>query len=130
MKEAEEKAEQREKEKLERAMDKGKSKGKRKVGDASNLDGNSSVPTSSLVDSASRPQSAHRRSAVADTPTYEPLSEVLVLVLQEEEDASVDEFILNLSLDEILGGDSGILPPSNDELKAFLSKVSFFPMTE
>jgi hypothetical protein len=36
-----------------------------------------------------------------------------------------DEFILNSSLFEVLGGESGSLSPLYDDLKAFMSKVFF-----
>lgn len=122
VKEAEEKKEQKERERLERAADKGKSKGKRKVGDAANSDTRSPIPTSSPVDSSSRPRTAILRSAVADS-TYAPLSQVPVIADDGDDEFAVDEYILNSSLDDVLGGDSGILPPSYDELKDFLSKV-------
>lgn len=122
VKEAEEKKELREKERLERAGDKGKSKGKRKVGNAAISDSKSPLPNPSPVDSSSRPRTVVLRSAVADS-TYEPLSQVPVLAAEEEDTIEVDEFILNSSLDDVLGGDSGILPPSYDDLKLFLSKV-------
>lgn len=125
VKDAEEKAEQREREKQERAAEKGKTKGKRKVGDAANSGSKSPLPTSSPVDSTSRPRTAILRSAVADS-TYEPLSQVPVLVEEEVADFCIDEFILNSSLDDVLGGESGILPAAYDDLKAFLSKVGFF----
>lgn len=56
--------------------------------------------------------------------TYEPLSQVPVLVHDNEDESIVHEFILNSSLDDVLGGDSGILPPSHDELKDFLNDAS------
>ena len=125
VKEAEEKAEHREMEKLERAAEKAAKKGKKKVTTPGVLDETIPVADASTVQSGSRIPSVATRGTKRGL-SYDQLTEVPVLPSSDDEGFHINEFILNSSLDEVLGGQSGILPPSYNDLRAFLSSVSSF----
>ena len=125
---AEEKADQKEKERLERAAEKAARKGKRKVSTPGAEDDTVLVPAGSTVNSGSHARSDSTRGTKRGL-SYEHLTQVPVLPNADDEGLEVGEFILNSSLDDVLGGQSGILPPSYDELKLFLASVSSYNMT-
>jgi sRNA-binding protein len=136
VKEAEEKAEQKEKDKQEKASEKvaekaaeqGKGKGKKKSSEPAKTGAKVPVATSSTVDAGSKLQSVTGRGTKRDS-LYEQLSQVPVVVNIEDDDIStVDEFIVNSSLAEVLSGDSGPLPPAYYDLKTFLRSVSVFSL--
>ena len=83
------------------------------------------VQPSPTVDSGSQIRSVSARGTKRDT-SYETLSQLPVVDLTEKTNCMNDEFILNSSLFEGLGGESGSLSPLYDDLKAFISKVFLF----
>lgn len=92
------------------------------------MEGTASVPEFSTVEAGQQLHSITTRGTKRDS-SYESLSQVPVVDIPEDEASSVDEFILNSSLDEVLGGDSGPLPPSYEDLKAFMEAVSVLTHT-
>ena len=127
VKEAEEKAEQKEKERLERAAEKAAKKGKRKVSTPGPLDDAVPLAAGSTVHSESRVPSVSTRGTKRGL-SYDQLTQVPVLPSNDDEGNPINEFILNSSLDDVLGGQSGILPASYNDLKAFLSLVSSYTL--
>ena len=125
VKEAEDKAEQKEKERLERAAEKAAKKGKKKVTTPGPEDDAVPVAAGSTVNSDSRVPSSNTRGTKRGL-SYDQLTEVPVLPSNDNEEIPIKQFILNSSLDDVLGGQSGILPPSYNDLKEFLSLVSSF----
>lgn len=89
------------------------------------MDGERRTPirTTSAVDFGLQQGGVSTRGTKWDL-TYEQLSQVSDLVISEKDESIVDEFILNLSLDDVLGGDSGSLLPSFNDLTSFLTTVS------
>jgi hypothetical protein len=85
----------------------------------------SNVQPSPTVDSGFHICSVSARSTKRDT-SYELLFQLPVVDITEEANCMNDEFILNSSLFEGLGGESGSLSPLYDDLKAFISKVFLF----
>lgn len=128
VKEAEDKADQKEKDRLERAADKAAQKGKRKVSTPGAPDDTIPVPAGSAVNSGSHVRSVSTRGTRRGL-SYDHLTQVPVLPSNDDEGIQVNEFILNSSLDDVLGGQTGILPPSYNDLKLFLSSVSIYSMT-
>jgi hypothetical protein len=80
---------------------------------------------SPTVDSGSLIRSVSARGTRRDT-SYELISQLPVIDLTEDTNCMNDEFILNSSLFEVLGGESGSLSPLYDDLKTFMSKVFLF----
>lgn len=129
VRETAEKAALREKERIDKAAEKAaekaveKGKGKKKSPEPEKITKHV-VATSSTVDAGSQLQSPSSRGTKRDSP-YEFLSQVPVSIdIGGVEDCTVDEFIVNTSLAQILGGDSGPLPQVYEDLKSFLKKVS------
>jgi hypothetical protein len=125
VKEAEEKAHLKELERQQKAAAKSTKKGKKKVSTPVEVEMISHVQPSPTVDSGSQIRSVSARGTKRDT-SYELFSQLPVVDLTEEANCMNDEFILNSSLFEVLGGESGSLSPLYDDLKAFISKVSLF----
>ena len=123
VKDAAEKAALREKERIDKAAEKEKGK-KKTIEPAKNT--NDAVAASSTVDVGSQLQSAPGRGMKRDSQ-YKLLSQGPIAVdLRGVKDYTVDEFIVNTSLGQILGGGTGPLPQVYEDLKPFLKKVSVF----
>jgi hypothetical protein len=125
VKEAEEKAHLKELERQEKTAAKSTKKYKKKVTTPVEVKMITPVQPSPTVDSGSQIRSVSARGTKRDI-SYETLSQLPVVDLTEETNCMNDEFILNSSLFEILGGESGSLSPLYDDLKAFMSKVFLF----
>ena len=125
VKEAEEKAQLRELERQQKAAGKSAKKGKKKVTTPVEVEMMNHVQPSPTVDSNSQIPTISARGTKRDT-SYEHLSQLPVVDLTEEANCMNDEFILNLSLFEVLGGELGSLSPLYDDLKTFISKVILF----
>jgi hypothetical protein len=125
VKEAEEKAHLKELERQEKATAKSTKKGKKKVATPREVEIITLVQPSPTVDSGSQIRSVSARGTKRDT-SYELLSQLPVVDITEDTNCMNDEFILNSSLFEVLGGESGTLSPLYDDLKAFMSKVYLF----
>ena len=125
VKEAEKKTHLKEFERQHKATAKSAKKGKKKVTTPVEVEMISHVHPSPTVDSGSHIRSVSARGTKRDT-SYELLSQLPVVDLTEEANCMNDEFILNSSLFEVLGGESGSLRPLYDDLKAFISKVFLF----
>ena len=122
VKEAEEKAHLKELERQQKATAKSAKKDKKKVTTPVEVEMISHVQPSPTVDSGSQIRSVSARGTKRDT-SYELLSQLPVVDLTEDTNCMNDEFILNSSLFEVFGGESGSLSPLYDDLKAFMSKV-------
>jgi len=123
VKEAEEKAQQKELERQQKASEKKASrKGKRKVSTPGEDQGKSPQAPSPTRDSGSQVRTISTRGTRRDS-TFELLTQVPVLDCTEEDNHSIGEFILNSSMDLILGGESEVPTPAYYELVDFLSKV-------
>jgi len=122
LKEAQEKAELKEQERLVKLNEKSSKKAKRKATPLE-TEGNVSLNKSPTVDSATQGHSMQTRSA-RKASSYEDVFLPPVMDTTHGDDIFNDEFILNSSLDEVLGGESGELPQSYTDLKAFISSVS------
>ena len=85
----------------------------------------SHVQPSPTVDSGSQICSVSARVTKRDT-SYELLSQLPIVDLTEEANCMNYKFILNSSLFEVLGGESGSLSPLYNDLKVFISKVFLF----
>jgi hypothetical protein len=85
----------------------------------------SHVQRSPTVDSSFQIRTVSARGTKNNT-SYELLSQLPVFDLTEEANCMNDEFILNSSLFEVIGNESGSLSPLYDDLKAFISKVFLF----
>jgi hypothetical protein len=125
VKEAEEKAHLKELERREKAAAKSTKKGKKNVATPGEVEIITPVQPSPTVDSGSQIRSVSARGTKRDT-SYELLSQLPVVDITEDTNCMNDEFILNSSLFEVLGGESGTLSPLYDDLKAFMSKVYLF----
>jgi hypothetical protein len=125
VKEAEEKAHLKELERQEKAAAKSTKKCKKKVATPGEVEIITPVQPSPTVDSGSQIRSVSARGTKRDT-SYELLSQLSVVDLTEDTNCMNDEFILNSSLFEVLGGESDTLSPLYDDLKAFMSKVYLF----
>jgi hypothetical protein len=77
------------------------------------------------VDSGSQVRIVSTRGTKRDS-TFELLTQVPVLDCTEEANHCIGEFILNSSMDLILGGQSEVPTPAYHELVDFLSKVLSF----
>ena len=82
-----------------------------------------SLSRATTANAGSQRQSSSGRNTKRDSP-YEQLSQIPVMVNLEDDASNMDEFIFNTSLAEVLGGDSGPLPPMYYDLKAFMTSVS------
>lgn len=115
--EAEEKAEQKEREQLEPAAKKASKKGKKKPpnwGDNNNTQAVALVPVVVAPSAAvlgSQPQKVCTRGTKRNS-AYEQLTQAAVITISDEEQLSVHEYFLKASLDDVLSGESGTLPPS------------------
>ena len=125
VKEAEEKANLKELERQQKAAAKSTKKGKKKVTTPGEVEMKSPVHRSPTVDSNSQIPIVSARGTKRDS-SYDSLSQLPVVDLTEEANCMNDEFILNSSLFEVLGGESGSLSPLYADLKAFISKVFSF----
>lgn len=122
VKEAEEKAQQKEKERLDREAEKAARKGKKKVTTPGGSDDVMAVPAASAINSGSRAHSEGTRGTKRGS-AYEQLIQVPFLPSPDNPEFATHEFFWNSSLDDLLGGQSGELPPSYNALKEFLSSV-------
>ena len=120
VKEAEERGDQREREKLQKSLEKSTKKGK-KMMDPPEPEGKSLVAPSPTYDSGSHAPTYFR--GTKHDSSYERLSQIHILTSREELDIHIQEFILNASMKDILGGDTEELTPSYNELKRFMLKV-------
>ena len=125
VKEAEEKAHLKELERQEKAAAKSTKKNKKKVTTPEEVELKSPVQPNTTVDSNSQIPTVSPRSTKRNS-SYESLSQFPVVDLTQEANCMNDESILNSSLFEVLGGESGSLSPLYDDLKAFISKVFSF----
>jgi hypothetical protein len=108
VKEAEEKAHLKELERHEKAAAKSTKKGKKKVATPGEVEIITHVQPSPTVDSSSQICSVSARGTKRDT-SYELLSQLPVVDITEDTNCMNDEFILNSSLFEVLGGESDTL---------------------
>jgi len=122
VKEAEERAHLKELERQQKAAAKSTKKGKKKVITPREVEMISHVQPNSTVDFGSQIRSVSARDTKRDT-SYELIFQLSVVDLTEDTNCMNDELILNSSLFEVLGGESGSLSPLYDDLKAFISKV-------
>jgi hypothetical protein len=83
------------------------------------------VQRSPTVDSGSQIRTVSARGTKRDT-SYEFIFQLPVVDLTEEANCMNDEFILNSSLFEVLGGESNSLSPLYDDFKGFISTVFLF----
>jgi hypothetical protein len=125
VKEAEEKTYLKELERQEKTAAKWTKKGKKKVTTPVEVEMVTPMQPSPTVDSGSLIRSVSARGTRRDT-SYELISQLPVIDLTEDTNCMNDEFILNSSLFEVLGGESGSLSPLYDDLKTFMSKVFLF----
>lgn len=134
VKEATEKVEKREKEKLEKAAQKviakavekgkGKGKGNKNLSDLRKENDKEPIGASSTVDAGSQLESSRGQGRKRDS-SYEEFSQVPNLLhIRESDDFNVHELIVNSSLQQMLGGDSGPLPQAYEDLKEFMNLVS------
>lgn len=121
VKEAEEKAEQKELERQQKALQKTSKKGKRKR-TPGEKDGKGPATQSPTFDSGSQAQTYSTRGTKRDS-SYELLTQVPILDLAEGGECSINEWIVNRSLFDVLGGDTPSLAPEFDKLKSFMLKV-------
>jgi hypothetical protein len=125
VKEAEKNAQLKALERQEKTVAKSMKKSKKKVTTPVEVDIITLVQPSLTVDSGSQIRSVLARGTKRDT-SHELLFQLPVVDLTEDTNCMNDEFILNSSLFEVLGGESGSLSPLYDDLKAFMSKVFLF----
>jgi hypothetical protein len=121
VKEAEERADQKEREKLQKSLEKPSKKGKRKMNPPPEPEGKSPVAPSPTYESGSHAPTFSR--GTKRDSSYEQLSQIPILTPGKELEIQLDELILNSSMEDILGGDSGEFTPSYNELKRFMLKV-------
>ncbi len=57
------------------------------------------------------------------------MSQIPILTSGEEQEIQIEELILNSSMEDVLGGDTGKFTPSYDALKDFMLKVMQIPMS-
>lgn len=134
VKEAVEKAALKEKEKIEKVAVKAaekaaeKGNGKKKLLQPETIS-KEQVSASPTVDVGSQLESVTGKGIKRDS-FFEVLSQVPVVADHTRiNDCSIDEFIVNTSLDLILGGGSAPLPQTYKDLKSFLKKVCTFSST-
>ena len=117
VKEAEEKAAQKEMEKLQRSLEKTNMRGKKKMHPHSEPECKSLVSPSPTNDSGSQARGTKRDSS------YDQLSPIFNL--EEENESEIDELILNVSMNDVLGGCSDDYSSYYKDLKSFMIKVFF-----
>jgi len=122
LKEAQDKAELKEQERLARLSEKGSRKSRRRATPVE-TQGTVSLNKSPTVDSGTPCHSMQTR-GTKRASSYDVLVQTPVLDYTQDDDNFSDEFFLNSSLNDVLGGDSGQLPQSYSDLKAFLASVS------
>jgi hypothetical protein len=122
VKEAEEKADQKEREKNQKSLEKSTKKGKKKMNPPPEPEGKSSVAPSPTYESGSHAPTFSR--GTKRDSSYEQLSQIPILTSGEEIEIQFQELILNSSMEDVLGGDTGEFTPSYNELKSFMLKVS------
>jgi len=124
VKEAHERAQLKEQDRLARLSEKSSRRSKRKSTPVE-TQGNISLNKSPTIDSVTQGHSMQTR-GTKKASSYDVLIQTPVLDTTEDDDNFSDDFIFNSSLDDVLGGDSGELPQSYSDLKAFISSVSAF----
>ena len=117
VKEAEERAAQKEMEKLQRSLEKTNMRGRKKMHSHSEPEGKSLLSPSPTNDSGSQARGTKRDSS------YDQLSPVFNL--GEENESEIDELILNVSMNEVLGGSSDDYTSYYKGLKNVMIKVFF-----
>jgi sRNA-binding protein len=122
VKEAEEKADKKEREKNQKSLEKSIKKGRKKMNPPPEPEGKSPVAPSPTYESGSHAPTFSR--GTKRDSSYEQLSQILILTSGEEIEIQFQELILNSSMEDVLGGDTGEFIPSYNELKSFMLKVS------
>ena len=126
VKEAEERAEQKEREKHLKSLEKSSRNGKKKMNPPPEPEGKSPIAPSPTYESGSHAPTFSR--GTKRDSSYEQLSQMPVLTSGEELEIQLDELILNSSMEDILGGDTGEFTPSYNALKEFMLKVMPIPI--
>jgi hypothetical protein len=121
VKEAEERADQKEREKLQKSLEKSSKKGKRKMNPPPEPEGKSPVAPSLTYELGSHAPTFSR--GTKRDSSSEQLSQIPILTPEKELEIQLDELILNSSMEDILGGDTGEFTPSYNELKRFMLEV-------
>jgi hypothetical protein len=121
VKDAEKRADKKEREKLQKSLEKSSKKGKRKMNPPPEPEGKSPVAPSPTYESGSHAPTFSR--GTKRDSSYEQLSQIPILTPGEELEIQLDELILNSSMEDILGGDTGEFTPSYNELKRLMLKV-------
>ena len=125
VKETEEKTHPKELERQQKVAAKSTKKCKKKVTTPRGVEVRSHVQPSTTVDSNSQIPTVSAKGTKRDI-SYELFSQLLIVDLTEEANCMNDEFIINSSLFEVFGDESGSLSPLYDDLKAFISKIFSF----
>jgi hypothetical protein len=126
VKEAEERADQKEREKHEKSIEKSTRKGKKKMNPPVEPEGKSPVVPSPTYESGSHAPTFSR--GTKRDSSYEQLSQIPILTSGKEQEIQIEELILNSSMEDVLGGDTGKFTPSYDAMKDFMLKVMQIPM--
>jgi hypothetical protein len=121
VKEAEERADQKEREKLQKSLERSTKKGRKKMNPPTEPEGKSPIAPSPTYESGSHAPTFSR--GTKRDSSYEQLSQIPILTTGEELEIQLDELILNCSMEDVLGGDTGEFTPAYNELKNFMLKV-------
>ena len=123
VKEVEERADQRDREKIQKSLEKSTKRGK-KIMDPQEPEDESPVAPSPTHESGSH-ATTDSRGTKRDS-SYEQLSLIPILTSEEDLEIHIEELILNVSMEDILGVDTEEFTPSYNELKRFMLKVLLF----